>query len=107
MMQGRPQAVNIRAWRRLRFSVLLGCRIACGAIGNSVFGLPCFEVAGDTKVNEKEVPLWSSHDVGWLEVTEDDRRLIVVQVIQHGCQLETDVEHFLWWQFPSSFVSIL
>ncbi len=49
----------------------------------------------DAEVDEEQVPLGGAHDIGWLEIAEDDGRLMVVQVAQHSTQLHADIQDFL------------
>jgi hypothetical protein len=82
---------------RSRFAVLFGCGVAGQVEGDGVSDLAWFEVAGDTKVDQVEVSLGGQHDVGGLQVAEDDSR----QVLQHGAKLDADVERFAQEQAPA------
>ncbi len=97
-MQQRAQAVDIALGRCLRLAVLLWRGITRRAKGHRIFRLPGLELACDAEVDQVQVSLGGAHDIGRLEVAEDDRRLARVQVVQHVAQLECNTEHFIEWQ---------
>ena len=105
-MEGHAKAVDIGAGRCLRFAVLFGRGIAQGAKGGCVSGLPGFEEAGDTKVDQEDVIVGGEHDVGGFEVAKYNGRLVCVQVFEDGGELDADGEYFVYGQFPSHFVKV-
>src|SRR5260370_13377064 len=60
-----------------------------------------FKVAGNAKVDEVESVSRRSCHIPSFEITENNRRLVRVQVVQHGTQLNTDVEGFPHWEIST------
>ena len=80
-MQGRPQAVDVRAGIGLSLTrVLLRRGIACCAHPQRILLLAGLEEAGDTEVNELDCAASVPHDVVGLQVAEDHRRLPIVEI---------------------------
>ena len=92
-MECNAEAVNVGLLGRLCLAILLRCGIARGAKGDSISGLPRFEVTSRAKVDQIEMAPGSAHDVSRLDITKDDRRLARVQVIKHGTKLDSYVQH--------------
>ena len=62
--------------------------------GMGIPGLSWFEAANDAKVDQVNVTVLCAHNVGRLEIAEDDRRLTCMQEIKSRAQLDTNIEHF-------------
>jgi hypothetical protein len=87
-VQHGPKAVEVAARRGLLFAVLLRGGKAGGAEGDGVMGFAWFGVARDAKVDQQEPPVAAAqHDIGRLEVAENNRRLLLVQVGQDLAEL--------------------
>ena len=78
VVQRGPQGIDVAPGIRLPLAILLRRRIASRAEGGCVSGLPRLEQAGDAEVNELHLPISIQHDVGRLQITEDDSRLLTV-----------------------------
>src|SRR5579884_2583019 len=91
LVQHSAQAVDVGARRRLRPAVLFWRGVAGGAEIGSISGLTGLEMTGNAEVDQVDMPIRGAHDVRRLEVAEDDRRLLAVQVVQHGAELERDL----------------
>ncbi len=89
-MEQCPQAIDIRAWSRLRFTILLRCSIAWGAESDGISSLSWLEVACNAKVDQIDVPIRGQHDVGRFEVAEDDGRLACMEIVKNGAELYCD-----------------
>ena len=81
MVSRGTQAIDIRTGSRLCFAILFGGGIARRAKGNGILGLPWFEVPSTAEVNQVEMTIRGHHDVGRLEIAEDDRWLATVQIV--------------------------
>src|SRR5437764_12788814 len=94
-MECNAEAVYVGLLGRLCFAILLRGGIARGAQGDSISGLPRFEVTGCAKVDQVEMAPGRTHDVSRLDITKNDRWLARVQVIQHGTELDSYVQHIM------------
>jgi len=73
-------------------AILLGGGVARRAQEHGILRLPRLEEAGDPEVDQLHLALVRQHNVARLEIAEDDRRRLVVQIGQHVTELPRDVQ---------------
>ncbi len=61
-------------------------------------------LAANAEVNQVETPSRGAHDVRWLNVAEDNRLFLNMQVVKHIAECDTDVQHFIDGQTAFFFV---
>src|SRR5262249_3908354 len=86
LMQYRTQAVDIRARRCLGFTILFRRSIAHRAIICSVLRLAGLEVTRYTKIDQIQIFIDSTHNIRWLEIAKDNRRILVMQITQYSTE---------------------
>src|SRR5258705_13208493 len=84
VMKRSPQAIDIRAWRRLHPAILFWRSITRRTEGNGIPGLPEFEMTGNTEINQVDVFVRGQHDISGLEKTKDNGRQACGPVVQCG-----------------------
>src|SRR5437868_2165525 len=96
MEQG-PQAIEVGARCTLCFAILFGRGKTGRAQRYRIMRLARFENTGNAEINQKKLPILLDHHVGRFEVTENDWRLLAVQITQHVAQLLCPIENLLYW----------
>src|SRR5260370_26205405 len=91
-----PNSLKLR--RCLGFAVLLRRSKARRTESSRIPRLPRLEVACNAKVHQVQVCSRGQHDIGPLHIAKNDRRLVMVQVVEHGTQLNAEVEHLPEWK---------
>src|SRR5258708_38599624 len=71
-----------------------------GALGSGILGLARFEETCDPKVDQVNMPVWTAHDIARLQIAENNRGSLVVQITQHIAQFPRDLQRFRQWQSP-------
>jgi hypothetical protein len=94
-MKCRPQAIDISTRGRLRFAVLFRSRVARRTERHSISRLTGREATRYTKIDQVELSCGCAHDIGRLEITKNNRRLPLVQVVKYRAELERHLKHFL------------
>src|SRR5258708_22997014 len=103
-MQCRSQAIDIGSWRSLSFAILFWSGITRRTQRNRIFYLSQFEMPGNPKINQVDLPVWCAHDIIRLEIAEDDRWLAHVQVGNNAADLYADLKYLndrkIMYTFP-------
>ena len=90
-MQRSTQTVKIRAWSRLPAAVLLRrCKAGCPEF-LGIMAQTLLEDACDPEVDQVDISFRGHHDIGRFEVTENDRRRLLVQIGECIAQLQSIV----------------
>ncbi len=53
------------------------------------------EVARNAEIDQVNMPRWCHHDIGGLEISENDLGLVGMQVIQNVAQFNADTHHLV------------
>ncbi len=86
-MDDHAQPIDIGAGVSLAPAILLRRGVARRAQQQRVLRLARLEVAGDAEVDQLQRPARLKHDVARFQVAEDDRRVLLVEIVEHHCQL--------------------
>src|SRR5882757_4587762 len=83
IMQCSAQVIQIRAWSRLSAAVLFwrckaGCSESLGILQQALLEGTC-----DPEVDQIDIAFGGHHDITGFEITENDRRSLLVQVGEH------------------------
>ena len=87
------QAVDIRPGSRLRLAILLWRGETRRAKSNRIPALPRSKVAGNAKIDQVQAVISGAHNIARLHIAKDDRRLLIVQVMQHCTELNAESEY--------------
>src|SRR5262249_4845325 len=98
VMEGGSQTVDVGARRRLCFSIALRSQITGCADEDSIFGLSRFEEPSEPKINPIHVAAVSEDYIGGFKITEDNRRLMRMQVVKYGCKLKPNLDYLMYRQ---------
>src|SRR5579885_1322938 len=87
-----------QARRCLSGSVLFWRGVSRRAEENGILRLPFFKETRNAKVDQVDVPIPLYHHIGGLQIAEDDRRLMLMQVVQNITELQRVVNDLRNWQ---------
>jgi len=92
--EGGGEGVDVRAGVGLALAELLEGGVGGGAHGHGVAALTLFVGAGDAEVNELDLAIRHEHDVGRLDVAEDDGWVLSVKEVEDATHLDAVFEGF-------------
>src|SRR5581483_3372038 len=81
------EAIDIGAGRCLSTAILFGRSKAGRAELQGVLCATGFEITSNAKIDQRELSLRVAHHVARFEITKDDWRLAMMQVVEHLTQL--------------------
>jgi hypothetical protein len=87
------QGVNITARVCLTAPVLLRRAIALRTQADRILRYASFKETGDAEVNELEYAIGLDHDIARLQIAEDHRWLLPVQIFEHVTELHQPASH--------------
>lgn len=88
------EAINIGADRALRSAILLWRGKARRAKRRGISDLARLETARNAKIDQVETTTGRAHNIGWLHIAKDNRRLKLMQVLQNVAKLTANINYF-------------
>jgi hypothetical protein len=64
-------------------------------------------VASNAKIDQIHVVIGCAHDIQRLDIAEDNWWLVVMEVVKHSTELDTNFQHHLNWEALDDFVLVV